>query len=65
MDAPCKDCPNAGCGSYHDICEKYLVYREAQKEEYAKRKIASQLEADLTSVECKRIWRNKKIRHKG
>lgn len=27
MDAPCKGCENAGCGSYHDQCEKFQNYR--------------------------------------
>jgi hypothetical protein len=26
MKAPCKDCPNVGCGPYHDECEPYQEY---------------------------------------
>ena len=27
MNAPCKGCERAGCGSYHDQCEKYQNYK--------------------------------------
>lgn len=25
-NAPCKDCPRRGCGSYHDECKKYKIW---------------------------------------
>lgn len=30
--APCKDCPAKGCGSYHDECEKYIEYQKQRLE---------------------------------
>ena len=27
LKSPCKDCPAKGCGAMHDLCEKYLKYR--------------------------------------
>lgn len=30
--SPCADCPKKGCGSYHDICERYLTWVETEKE---------------------------------
>ena len=33
FNAPCKDCPKKGCGSYHDECELYQKYREECLEE--------------------------------
>jgi len=62
MDAPCKDCPDVGCGAYHDICEKFQAYKKLKEEEYKGRKLSSQHEADLNSVEYTRIWRNKKVK---
>lgn len=36
---PCKDCPNRGCGSYHDKCREYQEYkREREKIAKAKRR---------------------------
>lgn len=26
MICPCKDCPQKGCGSYHDKCESYQLW---------------------------------------
>ena len=31
MACPCKDCPQKGCGSYHDQCEKYQSWSAEQK----------------------------------
>ena len=42
MIAPCKDCPNKGCGAYHAQCEKYLEYvkfREYARENERKEKM--------------------------
>lgn len=64
MDAPCKDCPRVGCGSYHDICEEYQAYKKAKEKEYVDKRNASQHEADLNSVENLRIWRNRKVKGK-
>lgn len=33
---PCKNCPNSGCGTYHDKCELYLEFK--RKEDERKRK---------------------------
>jgi len=30
--APCKDCPEAGCGSKHDTCEKYREWDRERKD---------------------------------
>jgi hypothetical protein len=29
---PCKDCPDKGCGSYHDKCSEYLEWAKTLKE---------------------------------
>ena len=28
MISPCVNCVRKGCGRYHDVCPKYLVFRE-------------------------------------
>lgn len=25
--SPCKDCEKKGCGTYHDVCDKYQQYK--------------------------------------
>ena len=37
--SPCIDCEKKGCGSYHDICEKYRAYKD--KVEQSKQLIRS------------------------
>ena len=29
ITAPCYECPQKGCGVYHDFCEKYQAYRNS------------------------------------
>lgn len=31
-DAPCKNCPKKGCGTYHDKCIEYINWRDAKRE---------------------------------
>lgn len=44
MKAPCKNCPNKGCGSYHDQCEEYQTYRRATDQKRKDLKIANEIE---------------------
>lgn len=30
-DNPCKDCPDKGCGPYHDICDEYNKAKERNR----------------------------------
>lgn len=36
--APCKDCPEKGCGPKHATCEAYIAFRKAA-DEYNKSKV--------------------------
>lgn len=51
VECPCKDCPMVGCGTYHDICEKYLSYKAKQEEKYAERKKTFQFNSDLDYID--------------
>lgn len=31
MICPCKGCEKAGCGEYHDTCERYLAWTDERK----------------------------------
>lgn len=31
MICPCKECPDKGCGSYHDQCGKYQEWMSEQR----------------------------------
>ena len=53
--APCKDCPDVGCGSYHDICPKYQEFKKQKRIEYEQRKVRSERKNDLDSVLKRRI----------
>ena len=37
MKCPCKGCPNAGCGSYHDKCETYQEWKNGLDEAHKTR----------------------------
>ena len=49
MKNPCMDCPNVGCGVYHDQCPKYQEFRNNQLKDYERRKQISTLRADLSA----------------
>ena len=53
MIAPCRDCPERGCGAKHDTCEAYQEYvkqREIMREAHRK-------EVDATKNHYDRIRR--------
>ena len=54
-NAPCKNCPNKGCGSYHSQCEKYIAFQKECEEARKQRKN----EADYLSYK-RRLYQNKK-----
>jgi hypothetical protein len=58
---PCKGCPDAGCGEYHSICEKYLLWKKEHDEMMAKKE-----EPGLTINEAnkRKYWRNMKHERK-
>lgn len=35
IQAPCKDCPRKGCGEYHNECEAYQAYVNANTKQNA------------------------------
>lgn len=54
--APCKDCPNKGCGYYHSQCEQYIAY---QKEcEKARRTMSDYLSY---KSECVKVRKRRKF----
>lgn len=38
INTPCKDCPNKGCGVYHDECKEYQAWITKNAEIKAKTK---------------------------
>ena len=46
-ECPCKSCPNKGCGSYHDVCEKYLPWQAENEAENIRRQ--ERYDAQFTS----------------
>lgn len=46
---PCKDCPNSGCGTYHDECELYLEFKRKESERKSKNKELNMVAYDISS----------------
>lgn len=51
MQAPCVNCNNKGCGSYHDHCPEYLKFKEKRDAMLAE----NMKEADLYTALYKEI----------
>ena len=51
MKNPCMDCPNNGCGVYHDQCPEYQAFRADQLKVYDHRKELSNRKHDVVQVE--------------
>ena len=32
--SPCRECPQKGCGTYHDECERYQRWKEQESERH-------------------------------
>ena len=60
LDAPCKDCPKKGCGSYHDQCPEYQEFRKEKERIYAEKKRFCSNEVELNRLEAIRAWRRRK-----
>lgn len=46
---PCANCPDKGCGSRHDTCEKYQAWDRERKEMLKKRK--KEMESNTFKIE--------------
>ena len=53
---PCKGCPKAGCGVYHDSCPEYQEFRNKKEIEYKMRLKTSERKYDI-SENSKRHFR--------
>lgn len=62
MKPPCKDCPNIGCGVYHDKCPEYQAFRADQLKEYNRRKEISNRKHDLMEIEKRGVSAAAKFR---
>ena len=54
MRCPCRDCEKAGCGPFHDECERFQEWK-AWKDEVNKQKAKDQTCKDLPRA-CKTAW---------
>ena len=62
MKCPCESCTKQGCGSYHDICEKYKKWQAWKAEQNAKRN--AKYDAEYTSHPNKEQAFRKKMKWK-
>ncbi len=59
MEAPCKDCPKKGCGSYHDQCPDFIEYKKEREKIYEARKLRIKQETDINYMTVRRIAKAK------
>lgn len=62
LEAPCKDCPKKGCGSYHDVCQNYQDYRVKWEAMVNERNKKRKVESELNCIEINRVTRSKQRR---
>lgn len=58
MNAPCRDCENKGCGSYHDHCPAFKKFREERNCVNERREQKSEI-VDAVSNNIGRMKRTK------
>ena len=57
--APCKDCPNKGCGYYHSQCEQYIEFqKECEEARKARRTMSDYLSY---KSECVKVRKRRKL----
>ena len=62
--APCKDCPEKGCGPKHATCEAYIAYRKAA-DEYNKSKVERIERGMETSGKKSKMRRDERAKREG
>lgn len=62
MEAPCKDCPDKGCGAYHDKCPKYQEYKSITNQQKEEKRIRDKIDSDYKSVVIERANKRRKNR---
>lgn len=59
MIAPCRDCPEKGCGAKHDTCEAFREYRE-KKDAMAANRVKERLITDTIIEGIERVHKTRK-----
>ena len=62
--APCKDCPEKGCGAKHATCEAYIAFRKAA-DEYNKSKVERIERGMETSGKKSKMRRYERAKREG
>lgn len=62
--APCKDCPEKGCGAKHTTCEAYIAFRKAA-DAYNKNKVERKERWMETSGKSARVRKYDLAKRKG
>lgn len=57
--APCGKCDKKGCGSYHDICEKYVPWHE-EREEMNRQRLKNREQRDYVKEQIEKVKRKKR-----
>ncbi len=57
--APCGKCDKKGCGSYHDICEKYLTWHK-EREKISQKRLKNREERNFVKEQVEKIKRKKR-----
>ena len=62
---PCKGCPNAGCGAYHDECDKYLAWQKEQQEKHKAERDFKLSQVTISERTQKEMWRKLRYNRKS
>ena len=61
MQAPCKDCPKQGCGTYHDECPEYQEFRKERDRLSDERVKRNMVEVTLNTFEIERAQKRARM----
>lgn len=58
MTSPCYNCPQRGCGSYHDQCERYQTFcRERRKQSERRKELLTMFHTGTSRVKKHPKWK--------
>ena len=59
-NCPCRNCPDKGCGAYHNKCEKYVGWKKKMDELNDAERTYRQRNDTMSEAKKKSLWRSKR-----
>ena len=60
MNCPCRNCPDKGCGAYHNQCGKYTEWRKELDKRNAAERSYHKSNDTMSDAKKKSLWRSKR-----